>query len=436
MKALPCPGCGAPLAVKQGIAAVKCSFCDLDVRPDFNTAPEFEGLTERQISKFERRAEDSVKRELFTKAFTQYSALAELTEDKLDDNYIKFQSLAYSLKLKEFIHSYYNTSNGSTLIDMQNESKYASASEPSFTYTRLDVPMLEIIEEIEDKCETLSPELAKKLAYQTYEDIYADMISIGFPAVIHIYTNFSYYEEEIYGEFGDYTETYPLPEAVYIAMKLQSEIFNMLFKYIETVDIGKSDEANLKKGGLINLAIELGMEDIDLCDFALTVKHLQPYKITDLADDEVVEEFLMYVEKYKKEWKSFNEDYVKMADEKEKQEEERIKKEEEEKERIRLEKIEKEKKEEEEKERIRLEKIEKEKKEREEKERIRKMEAEKKRQEWLASPEYEASKKKQKTIFTVLCIIVAIAGGGFAIKNTLMKDKDVEAPISMKFQSF
>ena len=36
MKALPCPGCGAPLAVKQGIAAVKCSFCDLDVKIPHN----------------------------------------------------------------------------------------------------------------------------------------------------------------------------------------------------------------------------------------------------------------------------------------------------------------------------------------------------------------------------------------------------------------
>ena len=70
MKALPCPGCGAPLAVKQGIAAVKCSFCDLDVRPDFNTAPEFEGLTDRQVSKFERRAEDSVKRDPCTQCRT------------------------------------------------------------------------------------------------------------------------------------------------------------------------------------------------------------------------------------------------------------------------------------------------------------------------------------------------------------------------------
>ena len=60
------------------------------------------------------------------------------------------------------------------------------------------------------------------------------------------------------------------------------------------------------------------------------------------------------------------------------------------------------------------------------------MEAEKKRQEWLASPEYEASKKKKKTILTVLCIIVAIAGGSFAIKNTLMKDTDNNVPISIK----
>lgn len=433
MKALPCPGCGAPLAVKQGIAAVKCSFCDLDVRPDFNTAPEFEGLTDRQVSKFERRAEDSVKRELYTKAFTQYSALAELTESNLDDNYIKFQSLAYSLKVKEYLHSYYNSSNGSTIVDMQNESKYASASEPSFSYARLDVPMLEIIEEVEDKCENIPAEIAEKIALKTFIEIKADMVSIGLTAVIYIYTVFSYYEEEIYGEFGDYIETYALPEAVYIAMKLQCEIFNMLFKYLETINIGDTKEAQEYKGELISLAVDVGLKDIDLTDQNLTIKHASPYKLSELAGDEVIEEFLTYVEKYQKEWQSFYEYFVKVLKEEEEKEKERIKKEEEEKERIRIEKIEKEKKEREEKERIRVEKIEKEKEERKEKERIRKMEAEKKRQEWIASPEYAASKKKKKIMITVFCIIIAVAGGGFAIKNYLMQDKDNIAPVSIKF---
>ena len=61
------------------------------------------------------------------------------------------------------------------------------------------------------------------------------------------------------------------------------------------------------------------------------------------------------------------------------------------------------------------------------------MEAEKKRQEWLASPEYEASKKKKKTMLTVLLIIVAIAGGGFFIKNSLMQDKSNSDSVSINF---
>ena len=72
MKALPCPGCGAPITVKQGLAATKCSFCELEVKPDFNTAPEFEGLSDNQITKLKRRAEDSVKRELFSKAMQRF----------------------------------------------------------------------------------------------------------------------------------------------------------------------------------------------------------------------------------------------------------------------------------------------------------------------------------------------------------------------------
>ena len=49
MKALPCPGCGAPITVKQGLASMKCSFCDLEVKPDFEATPEFSGLDEKQL---------------------------------------------------------------------------------------------------------------------------------------------------------------------------------------------------------------------------------------------------------------------------------------------------------------------------------------------------------------------------------------------------
>tara|TARA_Y100001978_G_scaffold185432_1_gene184452 strand:+ start:468 stop:1775 length:1308 start_codon:yes stop_codon:yes gene_type:complete len=421
MKALPCPGCGAPLAVKKGIAAVKCSFCDLDVRPDFNTALEFQGLTNRQISKLVRRAEGSVKRELYTKALKQYSALAELTESNLDHNYIKFQSLAYSLKIKEYLHSNYNITNGLTLDDIENESKYASFTKPSFSYARLDVPMLETIEEVEDKCENMPAEIAEKIALETFIQIKEDMIYIGLNAVIYIYIYFSYYEEEISNGytgltgFGDYTKTCALPEAVHIAMKLKCEIFNMLFNYLETINIGDTEEAQFHKGGLISLAVEFGSEDIDLTDQTQKFNdhpspyklHPSPYKLIDLADDEVIEEFLTYVKKYQKEWQSFYEYYAEISKQEEEEEKERIRKEEEEKERIRLEKIEK-------------EKI-----EREEKERIRKMEEEKKLQEWLASPEYKDAKKRN-AIFNVLLIIIATFYSGFIINAFIQKNNNID----------
>ena len=76
MKALPCPSCGAPIAVKQGVASQKCSFCENVFQTDFATVPEFEGLDEKQYKKLKRRANDSLDRNLINKAYLQFSSLA------------------------------------------------------------------------------------------------------------------------------------------------------------------------------------------------------------------------------------------------------------------------------------------------------------------------------------------------------------------------
>ena len=56
-----------------------------------------------------------------------------------------------------------------------------------------------------------------------------------------------------------------------------------------------------------------------------------------------------------------------------------------------------------------------------------------KREKWLASPEYAALKKKRIKIFSAVFVVLAIAGGGFFIKNSLMQDKNNSDSISTKF---
>ena len=56
----------------------------------------------------------------------------------------------------------------------------------------------------------------------------------------------------------------------------------MLFKYLETINIGDSKEANETRGALIYLAINTGTKKIDLSHLQLTVKHSSPYEVTSL----------------------------------------------------------------------------------------------------------------------------------------------------------
>tara|TARA_B100001989_G_C24183414_1_gene290078 strand:- start:120 stop:275 length:156 start_codon:yes stop_codon:yes gene_type:complete len=51
----------------------------------------------------------------------------------------------------------------------------------------------------------------------------------------------------------------------------------------------------------------------------------------------------------------------------------------------------------------------------------------------VASPEYAALKKKRIKIFSAIFIVLAIAGGGFAIRNSLIQDKDNLTPVSTNF---
>ena len=78
MKALQCPSCGAPVTVKKGIASVKCSFCEVDIQTDYRSAEDFTGLEDKALIKLKRRAFDSLKRNLLSKASLQFKSLSDL----------------------------------------------------------------------------------------------------------------------------------------------------------------------------------------------------------------------------------------------------------------------------------------------------------------------------------------------------------------------
>ena len=402
MKALPCPGCGAPIAIKQGLASIKCSFCDLDVKPDFNTAPEFEGLDEKQYSKLKRRAFDSLKRDLYTKASLQFSTLSELLEERNNEEYLEIQALTYSVKLKEVLAPAYNLTNGDTLLDIKNQSTYAAVSAPLYQYVRIDAPMVDLIEEIEDKCDSLKKEDSILLAQKSFNYLYETLNEYIIPATNFILEGASYTETEEYGEFGNWINRIALAEPVYLAIKIRCEMFSMLMKFLELIDIGESQEnpeTSLKvhQESLINCFSDIKLNHLDL-------NQRHPYEAYNYK---FVLEHSVEIREALEKWTKLDDKLEPYFQEKEKRE-----KEEEEKKRIEEEKIREQKK---------AEALQKAKEEKE------------KREKWLASPEYAALKKKRIKIFSAVFIVVAILGGDFAMKNFLMQDKNNSDSISIKF---
>ena len=401
MKALPCPGCGAPIAVKQGLASIKCSFCDLDVKPDFNAVPEFEGLDEKQYSKLKRRAFDSLKRDLYTKATLQFTTLSELLSNKSDEDYLEIQALTYSVKLKEVLAPAYNLTNGDTLLDIKNQSTYAAVSAPLYQYVRIDAPMVDLLEEIEDKCDTLPKESSILLAQKSFKYLYETLNEYIIPATNFILESASYTETEEYGEFGNWINRIALAEPVYLAIKIRCEMYSMLMKFLEIIDIGETEENPETSIKLHQESLLLCFSDINLHHIDLNQRH--PYEAYNYK---FVLEHSVEIREALERWSKLDdklEPYFK--------EKERLEKEEEEKKRLEEEKIREQKK---------AEAIQKAKEEKE------------KREKWLASPEYAALKKKRIRIFSIVFIIISIAGGGFALRNTLMKDADNNVPISIK----
>ena len=141
------------------------------------------------------------------------------------------------------------------------------------------------------------------------------------------------------------------------------------------------------------------MKDINLRHIKLNSRH-GTYSYKAISSEKSVKEFIDSIQKLEDKLAPYFE------------EKERIEKEEEQKRKIEEERIREQKK---------AEAIQKAKEEKE------------KREKWLASPEYAALKKKRIKIFSTVFIVLAIAGGGFFIKNSLMQDKSNSDSVSINF---
>ena len=394
MKALPCPSCGAPIAVKQGVASQKCSFCENVFQTDFANVPEFEGLDEKQYKKLKRRANDSLDRNLISKACSQFTSLAELLESKIDEEYLDIRARAYSLRIKELLNESYNLTDGTTIKSVQNEAFYANVSEPNYYYTRIDAPMIELIDDIEDKCENLEKEDAVFLARRSFKYIALELENYLIPATQFIFENASYCE--YIGEL--YNEYWALPEPVYLGIQIRCELYSMLIRYLEIIDINEPFDNPQTSLEVLSNAKKYVMKDINLRHIKLNSRH-GTYSYKAISSEKSVKEFIDSIQKLEDKLAPYFE------------EKERIEKEEEQKRKIEEERIREQKK---------AEAIQKAKEEKE------------KREKWLASPEYAALQKKRIKIISATLIVIALIGGFFVLRNninTIKNDNQVSEKI-------
>ena len=372
MKAIACPNCSAPIALQQGVAVQKCSFCDTEVRPDFDSAPEFAGLEEKQYEKLLRRASDSEERGFIEKSNLQFRTLAALLEGEGTERDIDIQVKSYALRLKSFLHQYYNDKNGETLASFWHEVEYAPTCDPSFSYMRIDAPMIDLIDDIEDHCEKLPEELRLRLAKQTFQEFRSLLTTYIGNAAGWIIENCSNCYETQYGDYGtQWQERYPLEVPIYMAMQMLAEMYSMLIRYTEIIDLGEGRDETL-------LQIKESYERLLLGDFKAP-HHRGVYKISAVRDDRSVQEFFSYKAKL--------EDTIAplLA------ERARIQKEKEEAERA-------------EQARIAAEKA-------------------RKHKEWLASPEYKAMRQKQIKTAAICAGVVVLIAAALAISGNSGKDK-------------
>ncbi len=377
MKALDCPSCGAPVSLKKGIKKYKCSFCENEIYPDYENALEFNGLSEKEYKKLTKRADDAFSRGLIEKAKSQYFTLSELLKEDYEryKHYMQIKARYHRLKLHNFIVENYDIPDGKTVVDVQNRASEADPDNPpEFYYARIDGPIIEIIEEIEDECEgilelekekTLEEGTSQTFGIFCYLEIDSLLSNVIPQACNHIYLNCSYNHEEVWNEYTNWIDNKALAEPVYLGLQIHAEYLGIMMKFLENIDIGDDySDKSLCAFPLWTKANEL-MRGVNLRQIPLNKRHPKSdYTLDALKDVPSVREFFISFEKLNEKLRP----YFEKAKEKEL-----------------LELKEKQKLKEQE---------------------IR--ESERKRKEWLESPEYAARKKIQKITFNISGIIIGL----------------------------
>ena len=247
MKALNCPSCSAPIGLKKGIKKYKCSFCENNFYPDYENAPEFNGLNEKEFKKLKKRADDAFARGLMEKAKTQYSSLLELLKEDYErfNDYIQIKARYHKLRIHRYIIQNYDVPYGDTIVDIQNRASGAFVNNPSdFYYARIDEPVLNIIEDIEDECElikelekgkTLEEGTAQAFGVFCYSEINILLSKVIPKACEFIYLNCSFNKELGYWNWID---NEALAEPVYIGLRIHAEYLGIMMKFLENINIG------------------------------------------------------------------------------------------------------------------------------------------------------------------------------------------------------
>ena len=401
MKALDCPSCGAPISLKKGIKIIKCSFCENEIQPDYESADEFEGLTQKKLDKYKKRADAAFERGLLAKAFGQYLSLAELLKEDYENYeiYIPIKVRCHTCKIKVFLLNY-SVPDGETLVDIQNRAYTADINNPpEFYYARIDGPMMELIEDIEDECEKmkeleeeniLEKGTAQSFAIRCYVELKLTCSVVIGNALEHIYLNCSYARVPGWNQYASWIDEKALSGPVYLGLQLNAEYLGMFMRFLELIDLGENYTSSEEDDSPL-LSIRLWEEarnlipGINLYQVQIDKRHpREDYKLTDIRNYPSVREFFDSFEKLDKKLAPAKQGAV---------ERERQKKE--------------------------KEKLEAEQK---------RIQAEKERKEYEASPEYAQKKRDERyALFTLVGIIgilvIIISAGAVIRQNEIEKEK-------------
>ena len=146
---------------------------------------------------------------------------------------------------------------------------------------RIDAPMIDLIDDIEDHCEKLPEELRLRLATQTFQEFRSLLTFYIGNAAGWIIENCSNCYETQYGDYGtEWQERYPLEVPIYMAMQMLAEMYSMLIRYTEIIDLGEGRDETL-------LQIKESYERLLLGNFKAP-HHRGVYKIC-LHDDRSVQ---------------------------------------------------------------------------------------------------------------------------------------------------